>query len=66
MDQNLYAYTELTCESYPGYVSINERQGGVCITVREPGQLGLKSASLTISRPQARAMAELLLLKLAE
>lgn len=37
--ENLYAYTELTTTSYPGYVSLNkDEMGKVFLTIRSRGQ----------------------------
>lgn len=34
MNNNIYAYTETDGKSYPGYVSLNERDGKFYLTVR--------------------------------
>ena len=49
MREHITAYTEVTPESYPGYISINrEEDGKVEITVRERGSNGEKSVVLTM------------------
>lgn len=59
---NIFARTALT-PVYPQYVSINERGGGVEITVRSPasGQACGPSAAATISKDEALEMARAIL-----
>ena len=37
MNNNIYAYTEVNGKSYPGYISLNERDGKFYLTVRGAG-----------------------------
>lgn len=37
MNNNIYAYTETNGKSYPGYISLNERDGKFFLTVRGTG-----------------------------
>jgi hypothetical protein len=63
----IHAYTELTGESYPGYVNLSEQPGvaGACsLTVRERGHNGMKQATLSLSREQALRLANDILAKL--
>lgn len=65
MHDNLYAYTEVRPETYPGYISINETANDLIeVTVRSPGHLGDRTASLKMTREQLTDMAAKLLAKL--
>lgn len=37
MNKNIFAYTELVYKQYPGYISLNEREGKFYLTVRSQG-----------------------------
>ncbi|HCE08608.1 MAG TPA: hypothetical protein DEQ40_08410 [Oxalobacteraceae bacterium] len=61
----IYAWTAMTQQSYPDYVSVNERNGGVEITVRSPAKDGVcgQSAASTITKDEALDLARAILEK---
>ncbi len=58
----IFAYTEPTVPSYPGYINVSEQpDGSVLVTVRERGSAGTRSVSLVVPKDAMRDMAEHLL-----
>lgn len=47
IDRNIFAYTEPGAD-YPGFISINRRDGEIVVTVRAQGNGGNKQAELTL------------------
>ena len=63
----MFAHTQLTGESFPGYVNISEieKDPEMCeIIVRQPGEGGMKQASLPVSRAILQELAVQVLLHL--
>jgi hypothetical protein len=57
MQTNLYAFTENTGASYPGYVSLNILDdGSVTLTVRSPGDFGKNSGTIVLPPKVLRAL----------
>ena len=60
--QNLFAYTEVRPEPYPGYLSLNrEADGRIMLTVRTPGEQGTKVAALVVPDEELDQLAHAIL-----
>jgi hypothetical protein len=46
-DRNIFAFTEPGAD-YPGFISINRKDGEIVVTVRSKGNGGNKQAELTL------------------
>lgn len=58
----IHAYTEVSGAPYPGYISLNEMHTDSdpdknVLTVRQQGHLGMKQASIVLSRDQLMTLA---------
>jgi hypothetical protein len=57
MQENLYAFTECTGKSYPGYVSLNRQpDGSITLTVRSPGNEGRDCGTIVLPDMVSRAL----------
>lgn len=54
---NIFAYTQTGYQhTYPGYVSVNDREGLLELSVRAPGKA--EAGSMTLTKDQARTLLE--------
>lgn len=66
--KNVYAYTQLSPTSYPGFISVNVPHNSelVFITVRTPGSFGTQVASVPVPDDRLEEFARALLAHLDE
>lgn len=66
--KHLYAYTQVTPNSYPGYISVNQPPDSehVFLTVRTPGSFGTQVASLPVPDDRLEELAKALLAHVEE